>query len=311
MAANAQKQGARQLASAAASLLLLVGAGGLLSGPVLGQAPGAPRIPGQNPNGLRVFLWTGLKTHAPGQHDYPQFLADWSKLLTERGAVVRGALHTPTREDLEKSDVVVIYKGDVGYLTDTDKAALEAYVQRGGGLVSLHDALCGPDPAYLSKLLGGAKKHGEVNFTLEAPVPYTVADKAHPIMKDMTSGFTLLDEAFFNMTWALGTRHPRAGDSGDRRRRAARASIAAKRCRSCGRMSTRSRAGRRLARSSGCKGTITRIFPITRSSGRCCGESRGRRRSRRTSWWITWLLRVPLGPRGLGNRAPGNRFGRL
>jgi len=58
----------------------------LLTGLLYAQAPGAPRIPGQNPNGMRVFLWTGLKTHSPGQHDYPQFLADWSKLLTERGA---------------------------------------------------------------------------------------------------------------------------------------------------------------------------------------------------------------------------------
>src|SRR5690242_17254996 len=89
----------------------------LLPQTALGQAPGAPRVPGQNPNGVRIFLWTGLKTHGPGQHDYPQFLADWSKLLTERGAVVNGALHPPTREDLDKSDVLVIYKGDVGYLT--------------------------------------------------------------------------------------------------------------------------------------------------------------------------------------------------
>jgi len=173
----------------------------LVSMPVFAQAPGTPRIPGQNPNGLRVFLWTGLKTHGPGQHDYPQFLADWSKLLTERGAVVNGALRAPTREELEKTDVVVIYKGDAGYLTDEGKTALEAYVQRGGGLVSFHDALCGPDPAHFSKLVGGGKKHGEVNFTLDAPVPYTVMDKAHPIMKDM-SNFTLSDEAFFGITWA-------------------------------------------------------------------------------------------------------------
>ncbi len=183
------------MASVVALLVLI------LSANALGQAPGAPRIPGQNSNGLRVFLWAGLKTHGPGQHDYPQFLADWSKLLTQRGAVVNGALHPPTREDLDQTDVVVIYKGDAGYLTADVQAALEAFVQRGGGLVSLHDALCGPDPAYFAKLLGGAKKHGEVNFTLDAPVPYTVADKAHPIMRDMAD-LTLLDEAFFNMTWA-------------------------------------------------------------------------------------------------------------
>ena len=131
-----------------------------LFAPAFAQSPAPPRIPGQNTAGMRIFLWTGLKTHAPGQHDYPQFLADWSKLLTERGAAVTGALQPPTKADLDRTDVVVIYRGDAGYLTDSAKADLEAYVHRGGGLVSLHDALCGPDPAYFSKLLGGAKKHG-------------------------------------------------------------------------------------------------------------------------------------------------------
>lgn len=74
---------------------------GIAAGLAQAQVPGIPRIPGQNPNGMRVFLWTGLKTHSPGQHDYPQFLADWSKLLTERGAVVNGALHPPTADDLQ------------------------------------------------------------------------------------------------------------------------------------------------------------------------------------------------------------------
>src|SRR5690349_17290836 len=98
-------------------------------------AQGVPRPQGQNPNGMRVFIWAGLKSHGPGMHDYPQFLADWSKLLTQHGAVVNGALHTPTSADLEHADVVVIYKGDAGFLSDSDKTALDAYVKRGGGLV--------------------------------------------------------------------------------------------------------------------------------------------------------------------------------
>lgn len=165
------------------------------------KPPGTPLAPGQNPNGMHVYLWAGLKSHLPGQHDYPQFLADWSKLLTEHGAVVDGSLHAPSSADLEQTDVVVIYKGDAGFLSEADKATLEAFVKRGGGLVNIHDSLCGPDPAYFSKLLGGAKKHGEVNYTLDAPVHYTVVDAGNPIMKDM-SDFTLLDEAFFSITWA-------------------------------------------------------------------------------------------------------------
>ena len=150
---------------------------------------------------VRVFIYAGLKTHAEGQHDYPQFLADWSKLLMNRNAVVDGGLHFPSAKELGNSDVVVIYKGDAGYLSMEDRANLDAYMRRGGGLVSIHDALCGPEPEYFSTIVGGAKKHGETNFTLEADVPYTIVDTAHPIMQGM-SNFSIKDEAFFSMTWS-------------------------------------------------------------------------------------------------------------
>jgi type 1 glutamine amidotransferase len=157
--------------------------------------------PGQNMSGMHIYLWAGLKSHGQGQHDYPQWLADWSKLLTEHGAVVDGAFHPPSVADLEHADVLVIYKGDAAYLGGDSKPAIEAFVKRGGGIVSLHDSLCGPDPTYFASLVGGAKHHGETNYTLDAPIPYTIVDKTDPIMEGM-SGFTLLDEAFFKMTWA-------------------------------------------------------------------------------------------------------------
>ncbi len=168
---------------------------------VEGQSAPAPPAWGQNPNGMHIFIWAGLKTHPPGRHDYPQFLADWSKLLTEHGAVVDGALHPPSAADLAHTDVIVLYKGDAGFLSDEEKAVLHDYILRGGGIVSLHDSLCGPDPAYFATLVGAGKKHGEVNYTNPAPVPYTIVDKANPIMEGM-SDFTLFDEAFFSLTWA-------------------------------------------------------------------------------------------------------------
>src|SRR5689334_1766975 len=60
-----------------------------------GRDPNAvPAIQGQNINGMHIYLRAGLKTHGEGQHDYPQFLADWSKLLTVKyGAVVDGSYH--------------------------------------------------------------------------------------------------------------------------------------------------------------------------------------------------------------------------
>jgi type 1 glutamine amidotransferase len=188
----------------------------LLAGPsAIGQAPpeagtalapsrdpnAVPRIPGQNLNGMRVYIRSGLKTHGPGQHDYPQFLADFSKILTEKGAVVDGSYHAPLAEELAKTDVMIIFKGDAGYMSATEKAALEGFVKRGGGLVLLHDSMCGPDPEYMASLVGGAKKHGEVNYTLEGTVAYSVVDKSNPIMAGI-DGLSLHDESFYSMTWA-------------------------------------------------------------------------------------------------------------
>ena len=186
--------------------VLLSGVVALLGLQTYAQTAGSPQIQaplprGQNPNGMHIYIWAGLKSHLAGQHDYPQFLADWSKILTERGAVVDGALHAPSAADLEHTDVLVIYKGDAAYLSVEERSVLEGYVRRGGGLVSVHDSLCGPDPAYFASLVGGAKKHGEVNYTLDAPIPYTLVDSADPIMKGM-SNLTVFDEAFYDMTWA-------------------------------------------------------------------------------------------------------------
>ena len=147
---------------------------------------------------LHVYIRAGLKTHGPGAHDYPQFLADWSKLLTERGAIVDGSFHFPSAEELSGVNVIVMYKGDAGYMSADEKATLEAFLKRGGGLVSIHDTLCGDDPQYQANILGGAKKHGERNFS-QGEIAYTITDTSHPIMQGM-SDFKITDEAFFLLT---------------------------------------------------------------------------------------------------------------
>lgn len=153
-----------------------------------------------DPNAIKVYIRAGLKSHGPGFHDYPQYLADWSKVLTEHGAVVDGSFHSPTEAELKGIDVIVMYKGDAGYMTEVERATLDAFVKRGGGIVSFHDSLCGPDTVHMASLVGGAKKHGERNFSA-GEMKYTITDKTHPIMQGM-SDFTLMDEAFMKMTWA-------------------------------------------------------------------------------------------------------------
>jgi type 1 glutamine amidotransferase len=182
------------------SLLLVLSSGLLTDGGQPLGAQAAIQAAGQSTRPIRVYIRTGLKSHGPGQHDYPQFLADWSNVLTERGAVVDGGLHFPSAEDLANVDVMVMYKGDAGYMTAAEKAVLEAYLKRGGGLVSFHDTLCGDDPAFYSGVVGGSKKHGEMNFSA-GTIKYSVADPAHPVMQGVTD-FAIEDEAFFKITWA-------------------------------------------------------------------------------------------------------------
>jgi type 1 glutamine amidotransferase len=182
-----------------AALTVAVGVGVAGQQPdIPSAAPAAPAADALRP--IHVYIRAGLKSHGEGLHDYPQFLADWSKILTEHGAIVDGSLHFPDARELANVDVLVMYKGDAGYMTADEKAAMETFVKRGGGIVSFHDTLCGDDPAFMATLIGGGKKHGEMNFSA-GDIKYTIVDKASPIMKGM-SDFTINDEAFFKMTWA-------------------------------------------------------------------------------------------------------------
>jgi type 1 glutamine amidotransferase len=179
----------------------LVGAALAVSVVAAQQAPAPPGVPNAAPP-LHIYLRAGLKTHGPGQHDYPQFLADWSTVLTDHGAVVDGSYHFPTAQELQGVDVIVSYKGDSGYMTESEKMVLEDFLRRGGGIVAFHDTICAGDQDWFSTIYGGAKHHGDTNFTLDANVPYTVVDKADPIMEGFPDNLSITDESFYSMTWA-------------------------------------------------------------------------------------------------------------
>ena len=49
---------------------------------------------------LRVFIRGGKKSHGPGAHEHERFLNDWTKLLTERGMKVDGAMSFPSESSL-------------------------------------------------------------------------------------------------------------------------------------------------------------------------------------------------------------------
>ena len=88
------------------------------------QAPvpsAAPTVQAGDTRPIHIYIRAGLKSHGEGLHDYPQFCADWSKLLTDHGALVDGSFHFPSAQELASTDVMVMYKGDAGYMTATER----------------------------------------------------------------------------------------------------------------------------------------------------------------------------------------------
>jgi len=169
--------------SAATSLLLL---------PLL-AAPAAA----QEAQSLRVFLRAGEKTHGPGQHDHPRFLAEWTELLEERGAQVEGALRFPTEDELARTDVLVMYAAEAGTIRGEERRHFEAFLEGGGGLVVVHDAVCGEEPGWFQEWAGGAWEHGVAKW-LEGKIGLYFDHEPHPITRGIPH-FDLEDEIYYEM----------------------------------------------------------------------------------------------------------------
>jgi type 1 glutamine amidotransferase len=144
-----------------------------------------------------VFIRASPKTHGPGEHDYPRFLADWTTLLNERGAVADGALTFPTEPQLARTDVLLVYAADAGSMAESERASLQAYLRRGGGIVVLHDGVCGKDADWFKTVIGGAKQHGVTNWS-RGNIRLHFETTKHPITQGV-SDFDLDDEMFYRL----------------------------------------------------------------------------------------------------------------
>jgi len=146
---------------------------------------------------LRIFLRAGPKTHGPGQHDGPRWLAEWKPLLSSRGAKVDGAIGFPTAEQLENTDVLVMYSAEGGAIKPAQREYLDKFLKRGGGIVAIHDSVCGDDAQWFKTIIGGAWEHGHSKW-FEGDVSIYFTDRSHPITKDV-SNFDFDDEIYWDL----------------------------------------------------------------------------------------------------------------
>jgi putative membrane-bound dehydrogenase-like protein len=165
-------------------------AGGAAGGAARGAAP------------LRLFLRGGPKTHGPGEHDHPRWVAEWKELLAARGAQVAGELRFPTADELARTDVLVMYAAEGGSIHGEERAALEAFLARGGGVVALHDSVCGDDPHWWKTVIGGAWEHGHAKWHTDT-IDLYYADRDHPVSAGC-GNFRFRDEIYHQLHFVDG-----------------------------------------------------------------------------------------------------------
>lgn len=147
---------------------------------------------------LRVFIRAGAKSHGPGAHDFPQFLKEWVPLLNERGAKADGGLSFPTKEQLDKTDVLILHAQEAGNIAlGEERKNLLEFIARGGGIVTIHAGAVSRDPEWFKGIVGGSWNHAHTKW-LEGPMHLYFTDKENPITKEM-SNFAMDDEIYYDM----------------------------------------------------------------------------------------------------------------
>jgi uncharacterized protein len=153
------------------------------------------------PAPLRVFLRGGPKTHGPagnGLHDAEVWVREWTPLLRARGATVDGATSFPSGDELARTDVLVMFAADAGTILGADRANLESFLARGGGIVCLHDCVVtSQDPQWFKTIVGGSWENGVAKY-FEGENTYYYVSPEHPIVRG-AAPFTITDEVYWNL----------------------------------------------------------------------------------------------------------------
>ena len=173
--------------------ILLVSAALIAALPIWGDA--------QEQAPLRIFLRGGPKTHGPagnGVHDHEVWVKEWQPLLSSRGATVDGGLQFPTAAQLDNTDVLVMFAANAGTILGDQRASLEKFLKRGGGIVVIHDALvAAQEPHWFKTIVGGAWENKVAKY-FEGDNTFYYVNGEHPIVKG-ASNFKINDEVYWDL----------------------------------------------------------------------------------------------------------------
>jgi type 1 glutamine amidotransferase len=149
-----------------------------------------------------VWVWGIDKLHEKETHEYAWVMDRYvNQLLPQVPRVtVTPSMYFPKKELWEKADLVVFYMWPRGEGWDYD--LIDAYQERGGGLIVIHMALMQGAGEEWSKRIGLAwdlKRDGTKWGVLPTPVTLTEAAKKSPIFERFPDKFDLADEFYWEL----------------------------------------------------------------------------------------------------------------
>jgi type 1 glutamine amidotransferase len=188
---------------------------------VLGKAPKPTAESSLRP--LTILFAGGAKDHPPRSHSHDVLPTRWKVLLggagpgdevvtnmyrpqieADRALIAAGSprvkalstLEWPTEDQFSTADVIMLYQHPKCWSDARHLQQVEAFLNRGGGLVLSHFVLWNASPA-LADLLGLAK--GKDSHYKHKVVTLKLPETRHPIMHGLPDSFTLADECFWNL----------------------------------------------------------------------------------------------------------------
>ncbi|RYE14075.1 MAG: c-type cytochrome, partial [Sphingobacteriales bacterium] len=151
---------------------------------------------------FRILWVSGPKDHGPDEHDYPLQQQRMAKLLMlAENVTVTKANAWPTQQQFDNADVVVFY-WNYQKFTEENGKQLDAFQQRGGGLVYLHYAVDATEnPVALANRIGLAWKGGQSKFRHgKLDLQFTPAAATNPITRGFKAPLVLEDESSWVLT---------------------------------------------------------------------------------------------------------------
>lgn len=162
---------------------------------------GAPNPP-EKTRPIRVVLVAGPKDHGPGEHDYPAWQTAWKELLAAAdNTEVATAWEWPAKDEWGKADVMVFFqRGDWNARRAAD---VDAFLERGGGLVYIHWAVeAGKEAPEFARRIGLASNSGKTKYR-HGPIELAFGgDGKHPVARNLDK-LALVDETYWDLVGDL------------------------------------------------------------------------------------------------------------